>query len=357
MEHLQQADGVTQDMRLLESQLNFELADFFRSYDASTHAAFVAIRYDHGEEGRPVRVAVAMCKVVGGDSVRLLGIFVDEGMRRKGIGRVLVEHVEGFANAQGCRQVILQAMDRSNQTTDALSRLGFSVPSSEAKETLIWEKPVRELDAYKCLKLRNYEIPPTNVIPTSGFEQGQSSFPPPIPPQHPDFEIRSMAAGDCAWLALGLCNGMTEGVLGFDSKLVEGWILGEFAQFLRDHDPEYECTFMAVRRANVGADRVRQIRLGGTYGCRVSDDTVSLRMLYVDRSARGLRLGSKLADLVLDFARAKAYAKVQLITHHRLQQARRLYEKRGFRMVDRQEDYTGWGYPTNKEWWELDLHH
>jgi GNAT superfamily N-acetyltransferase len=77
-----------------------------------------------------------------------------------------------------------------------------------------------------------------------------------------------------------------------------------------------------------------------------------LRMPIVEPAARGL--GRRLVQTCEDFARAKGYRQMRLLTNSVLDAARHIDESRGWRLV-RSEQHESFGHALVGEFWELDL--
>lgn len=73
----------------------------------------------------------------------------------------------------------------------------------------------------------------------------------------------------------------------------------------------------------------------GSVLCVHKDDRVAqLRLLLVEPTARGLGIGSRLVDTCLDFARNAGYDEMVLWTNSVLADARRIYQRAGFELID-----------------------
>lgn len=77
-------------------------------------------------------------------------------------------------------------------------------------------------------------------------------------------------------------------------------------------------------------------RAGSVFCVDGGDDVAVLRILLVHPSARGHRLGERLVDTCIDFARQNGYVRMKLWTNDVLVAARKIYLARGFKLVDEQ---------------------
>jgi GNAT superfamily N-acetyltransferase len=84
------------------------------------------------------------------------------------------------------------------------------------------------------------------------------------------------------------------------------------------------------------------------------DTTAELHTLLVEPWARGHRLGARLVDQCLEFARKAGYARMKLWTNDPLAAARHIYLSRGFRLV-REEPHHSFGTTMVGQYYELDL--
>ena len=94
----------------------------------------------------------------------------------------------------------------------------------------------------------------------------------------------------------------------------------------------------------------------GCLFCTAADaeDTAQLRLLLVEPSARGAGIGTRLVDECLRFAGRSGYRRITLWTNDILADARRIYERAGFR-CDRREPHHSFGHDLVGEYWTRDL--
>lgn len=117
------------------------------------------------------------------------------------------------------------------------------------------------------------------------------------------------------------------------------------ASFINNYTPEKEQCWIAEMDGE---------RVGSVFLVKMSDEIAKLRMLIVEPKARGLGIGARLVEECIRFARKSGYKKMTLWTNSNLHTARRIYQKAGFQLV--QKDVS---QQFGKEWieetWEMEL--
>lgn len=116
-------------------------------------------------------------------------------------------------------------------------------------------------------------------------------------------------------------------------------------KFLQDFDPATEGCWIAERSGRV---------IGSVFVVGAGNGVAQLRLLYVEREARGLGVGKLLVDQVVAFARDKGYRKIRLWTQSDLVAARRIYAGAGFKLVESKPHHS-FGKDLIGEYWELEL--
>jgi GNAT superfamily N-acetyltransferase len=111
--------------------------------------------------------------------------------------------------------------------------------------------------------------------------------------------------------------------------------------------------YLDIRRDERAAAWIAEVdgALAGSVFCVPEDATTArLRMLLVERWARGLGIGTRLVDEVLRFARRAGYQRIVLSTFDVLVSARRIYQAAGFTLVS-EERVHSFGQELNGQDW------
>jgi GNAT superfamily N-acetyltransferase len=156
--------------------------------------------------------------------------------------------------------------------------------------------------------------------------------------------IRALAApGDLGWVVMAHGE-IYAAEFGWDTRF-EALVARIVADYAAQHDSTREAAWIA----ELDGRRV------GCIFCVASDETTAqLRILLVDPSARGHRLGARLVDECVAFARNAGYQRMKLWTNHPLAAARHIYLERGFTLVS-EEPHDSFGARLQGQVYELTL--
>ena len=155
--------------------------------------------------------------------------------------------------------------------------------------------------------------------------------------------LRSHQPGDMGWI-IHRHGSLYAEEYGWDETF-EALVAEIAAKFIRTFDPKRERCWIAEREEEI---------VGSVFLVRKSPTVGQLRLMYVEPKARGLGIGSRLAEECLRFARQVGYRKVVLWTNSVLLAARHIYEKAGFRLIH-SEPHRSFGHDLVGETWELTL--
>lgn len=125
----------------------------------------------------------------------------------------------------------------------------------------------------------------------------------------------------------------------------EGLVAEICAAFIRDFRPGREFCWIAERAGE---------RLGAVFLVHENDETAKLRLLHVEKAARGQGVGSLLVKTCIEQARASGYKRLVLWTNDMLTSARKIYQAAGFRLVE-EEKHHSFGRDLVGQYWELEL--
>ncbi|MGH3168497.1 MAG: bifunctional helix-turn-helix transcriptional regulator/GNAT family N-acetyltransferase [Trebonia sp.] len=184
--------------------------------------------------------------------------------------------------------------------------------------------------------------------------------------------IRAPRAGDLGWMVYRH-GAMYAEEFGWNADF-ERWvakIISDFADLQGPPDPHgpadpHGPDGGGARAADRAADRERSAAWiaevdGANAGCVLcvpdtpgDGATARLRILLVERSARGLGIGARLVDEVLRFARAAGYRRITLSTYDELTSARRIYQSAGFTVIHEERERS-FGKELNAQEWAREL--
>jgi DNA-binding MarR family transcriptional regulator/GNAT superfamily N-acetyltransferase len=157
------------------------------------------------------------------------------------------------------------------------------------------------------------------------------------------FLLRSHRVGDMGWVISSQARAYAEDY-GWDISY-EALVAEICAQFIRTYDPAREHCWIAEADGEP---------IGSVFLVRASDELAKLRLLLVEKKARGLGVGRALTEQCLRTAREKGYRKMTLWTQSILLAARDIYQRAGFRRVA-EEPHRSFGVDLIGETWELEL--
>lgn len=155
--------------------------------------------------------------------------------------------------------------------------------------------------------------------------------------------IRGLEPGDMGWV-IQRHGAVYADEFGWNADF-EGMVARIVADYHANFEPGFENAWIA---------EVDGARAGCVFCCRRDARTAQLRVLLVERWARGRRIGQRLVDECIAFARAAGYAQIVLWTNDVLVSARRIYEAAGFELVG-EEKHHSFGHDHVGQHWALRL--
>ncbi len=178
-----------------------------------------------------------------------------------------------------------------------------------------------------------------------GMRALQASFAADSDAQKRSVQIRPYRVGDVGW-AIERHGQLYADEFGWNEEF-EALVAQLFAKFAASHDPKAEQFWVAETDGE---------RVGCVFVVRSEKDpqAAQLRCLLVDPKGRGLKIGSRLVDECIRFAKAAGYRRIILWTNDVLTSARRIYEAAGFTLVE-ESPHHSFGKDLVGQYWSLDL--
>ncbi len=157
------------------------------------------------------------------------------------------------------------------------------------------------------------------------------------------FIIRQPEPGDMGWV-VHLHGLLYAQEYGWDEHF-EALVAQIVADFVNHYNPAKERCWIAEMGGEI---------VGSVFLVQADETTARLRLLLVKPEARGLGLGTRLVAECVRFARRCGYKKMILWTNSVLVEARHIYEKTGFKLVE-EEEHHSFGKDLVGQTWELKL--
>lgn len=164
------------------------------------------------------------------------------------------------------------------------------------------------------------------------------------PAQKPaGFLLRSHRPGDIGWVT-SRHGAIYVQEYGWDISF-EALVAEIAAQFIKSYDPAREHCWIA----EIDGEPV-----GSTFLVDGSNGVAKLRLLLVEKEARGLGVGRALVEQCIRFAREAGYQSITLWTQSILVAARNIYQRAGFRLTA-EEKHHSFGVDLVGETWDMKL--
>jgi DNA-binding MarR family transcriptional regulator/N-acetylglutamate synthase-like GNAT family acetyltransferase len=159
-------------------------------------------------------------------------------------------------------------------------------------------------------------------------------------PEREQFALRSLEPGELGWVV------QRHGVLyareyGWDDSF-EGFVAGIVGDYVHERDVKREQAWIAESDGEP---------VGCVFCVKKSAKVAQLRLLLVEPSARGMGIGTRLVDRCIEFARRTGYDRLMLWTNDVLDDARRIYERAGFELVEEERHHSFGSDLLGQSWW------
>jgi DNA-binding MarR family transcriptional regulator/N-acetylglutamate synthase-like GNAT family acetyltransferase len=158
------------------------------------------------------------------------------------------------------------------------------------------------------------------------------------------YVLRTHQPGDMGWVVHR--HGMLYAQEYHYDQRFEALVAAIAAEFIEKFDAKRERCWLAEMDGEIA---------GSVFLVRKSKAIAKLRLLLVEPWARGMGIGKRLVNECVGFARQVGYRKIVLWTQSELSAARHLYQRAGFKLIERRP-HGSWGRDDLvAETWELNL--
>ncbi|MBP0111535.1 MULTISPECIES: bifunctional helix-turn-helix transcriptional regulator/GNAT family N-acetyltransferase [Bradyrhizobium] len=157
------------------------------------------------------------------------------------------------------------------------------------------------------------------------------------------FVLRSHRVGDMGWV-ISRQGAAYAADYNWDISY-EALVAEICAQFIKNYDAAREHCWIAEMEGEP---------IGSIFLVKATDEIAKLRLLQVEKKARGLGVGRALVEQCIQGARERGYSKMTLWTQSILVAARGIYKSAGFNLVAT-EPHHSFGQDLIGETWERDL--
>ncbi|MBW7964376.1 helix-turn-helix domain-containing GNAT family N-acetyltransferase [Bradyrhizobium sp. BR 10261] len=155
--------------------------------------------------------------------------------------------------------------------------------------------------------------------------------------------LRSHRVGDMGWV-ISKQGAAYAADYGWDISY-EALVAEICAQFIKSYDAAREHCWIAELDGEP---------VGSVFLVKATDELAKLRLLQVEKKARGLGVGRALVEQCIQGARERGYKRMTLWTQSILVAARGIYKSAGFELVATKPHHS-FGHDLVGETWEMDL--
>jgi len=155
--------------------------------------------------------------------------------------------------------------------------------------------------------------------------------------------LREPRSGDYGWV-IERHGALYADEYGWDVTM-EGFIARIVSDYIANRDAAREAAWIAELDGR---------RAGCIFCVRRDEEVAQLRLLLVEPWARGAGIGSRLVDRCVEFARSAGYDRIVLWTNDVLADARRLYERAGFELLE-EAPHHAFGHDLVEQTWGREL--